>query len=343
MNIAVLGAGSWSIALSALLYKKGHSLSMWEYSAKDTAMLIEKREHPIKLPGIHIPQEILITNSMPEAVANAGAIVCAVPSQTMRATMKALVATVDASKLAAIKSWIIVSKGIEIDTLCLMTDVLMQEVPGLTTDKIVVLSGPSHAEEVSRNIPTTIVAASTDHEHAVRIQEAFSTETFRIYTDDDVVGVELAASIKNVIAVAAGICDGLGFGDNSKGAILTRGMVEMTRLGKKMGAHEQTFAGLAGIGDLITTCISKHSRNRKVGELIASGLTLTQALAQMTMVAEGVESTKSVYQLARKYDIEMPITTQVYLALFEGKNAKLAARDLMTRESRPEKESSDRT
>ncbi|MBN1127541.1 MAG: NAD(P)-dependent glycerol-3-phosphate dehydrogenase, partial [Chitinispirillaceae bacterium] len=217
-----------------------------------------------------------------------------------------------------------------------MSDVLIEEVPALAIDRIVALSGPSHAEEVSRNIPTTVVAASENAGLAMRIQEAFSTESFRVYTNPDLRGVELSGSVKNVIAIAAGMCDGLGFGDNTKGALLTRGIAEMMRLGHKLGAQPATFSGLAGIGDLITTCISRHSRNRKMGELIASGLTREQALGQMTMVAEGVETTRSVYQLAQKNGIEMPITQEVYKTLFENKNARAAARDLMGRESKPE-------
>ena len=198
------------------------------------------------------------------------------------------------------------------------------------------LSGPSHAEEVSRDIPTTVVAASENQTLALRVQKAFSTETFRVYTNPDMRGVELAGSVKNVIAIAAGMCDGLGFGDNTKGALLTRGIAEMMRLGKNSALKPSTFSGLAGIGDLITTCMSRHSRNRKMGELIASGLTLEEALGKMTMVAEGVETTKSVYALAKKLDIEMPITQEVYKTLFEGKNVRLAARELMIRESKPE-------
>jgi glycerol-3-phosphate dehydrogenase (NAD(P)+) len=239
--------------------------------------------------------------------------------------------------IGAVAGWIIASKGIECGTLKLMTEVLAEELPGLSSDKLVVLSGPSHAEEVSRGIPTTVVAASENLVLAERIQKEFSTETFRIYTNTDPRGVELAASVKNVIALAAGICDGLGLGDNTKGALLTRGMAEIVRLGHAMGAEEQTFFGLAGVGDLITTCISRHSRNRNMGELIASGLTLQQALAKMVMVAEGVETAKSTYALAQRYNIEMPITTEVYKTLFEGKPVKEAVRDLMQRESKPER------
>jgi len=336
VKVGILGAGSWAIALSVLLHNRNHKISMWEFNKNDADMLRSKREHPVKLPGIKLPEDIFITNDIETVVKDSEYIICAVPSQTMRSTMKLLVKSVGENDLEKIMGWVMVAKGIEIESLCLMTDVLLEEIPGLVTDKIVALSGPSHAEEVSREIPSTIVAASDNHDLAVLIQEKFSTESFRIYTSSDMRGVELAGSIKNVIAVAAGICDGLGFGDNTKGALLTRGIAEMMRLGRKMGAQEATFSGLAGIGDLITTCISKHSRNRQMGELIASGLTLEQALKKMTMVAEGVQTTKSAYLLSEKLDIEMPITREVYKTLFEGKNAKIATRDLMVRELKPE-------
>jgi glycerol-3-phosphate dehydrogenase (NAD(P)+) len=337
MHIGILGAGSWAIALAVLLQKRGHTICMWEYNPDDVRMLNEKREHTVKLPGIHIPDEITITNDITQPFIDAPLIICAVPAQTVRATMERVTKSLSQSARNAVRGWIIVSKGIECGTLSLLSDVLIDTLPGLTYDKIVVLSGPSHAEEVSRNIPTTVVAASLNNELAVEIQKEFSNETFRIYTNNDVTGVELCASVKNVIALAAGICDGLGFGDNTKGALLTRGMVEMARLGKRLGADEMTFSGLAGFGDLVTTCISRHSRNRKVGELIASGLNLEQTLAKMTMVAEGVETAKSVYNLASKFDIDMPITTEVYKALFEGKSPIDAVKDLMIRQFKPER------
>jgi len=336
VKIGILGAGSWGIGLSVMLNRKGHSVTMWEFSKTDADMLRTKREHSVKLPGIIIPDSVVITNSIAEAVVGSRLVVCVVPAQTMRATIKSAVATVKPDQLSSVNGWVIASKGIECGTLSLMTDVLLQEIPGLPRSKAVVLSGPSHAEEVSRDVPTAVVAASEDNALATLVQNEFATESFRIYTNNDVVGVELAASVKNVIAVAAGICDGLGFGDNTKGAILTRGMVEIARLGKKMGANHLTLYGLAGIGDLITTCMSRHSRNRRIGELIGSGLTLQEALGRMTMVAEGVETTRSVYALAKKHGIEMPITTEVYNTLFDGKSSKAAARDLMTREFKPE-------
>ncbi len=320
-----------------MLHKRGdHTIRVWEFNPRDADMLREKREHPIKLPGIRIPDAVEIDNDICATITPADCIICAVPSQTMRSTMKRIVAQVPQDIIDRVQSWVIVAKGIETGTLKLMSEILLEEVPGLHPSKVVVLSGPSLASEVSRELPTTVVAASEDIGCATKIQEAFSTKTFRIYTNTDVRGVELAGSVKNVIALAAGICDGLGLGDNTKGALMTRGIAEIMRLGKKLGAQESTFSGLAGIGDLITTCISKHSRNRHMGELIASGLTLDEALGKMTMVAEGVETTRSAYDLSCKYGIEMPITHEVYRTLFEGKSAKNAAKDLMVRESKPE-------
>jgi len=336
LNIGVLGAGSWGIALAVLLHKKGHKLCMWEYSAEAADFLAKNRELPSKLPGIIIPQDIEITNDISKMIDMAELVLCVVPSQTMRQTLKTVVKESSPASIAKVQGWIMASKGIETGTLKLMTDVLADEIPGLGVDKMAVLSGPSHAEEVSRDMPTTVVAASENMKLAELIQEQFSTDYFRLYTNDDMRGVELAASIKNVIALAAGITDGMGFGDNTKGAIMTRGIAEMMRLGRKMGARDSTFSGLAGIGDLITTCISRHSRNRRMGELLAQGLTLDQALERMTMVAEGVQTTRSAYELAKKIGIEMPITTELYKMLFENKPAKEAVRDLMMRETKPE-------
>ncbi len=337
MNIGILGAGSWAISLAVMLNKRNHNVCMWEFDSNEAKMLQENREHPIKLPGIIIPKDIEISDNIMDAFISTDYIICAVPAQTFRTTMRTLIKAVEPILIDSIKCWIIVSKGIECSTLSLLSEIIINELPGITGDKIVVLSGPSHAEEVSRDIPTTVVAASTNNDLAVEIQNQFSTESFRVYTNNDVKGVELCASVKNVIALAAGISDGLGFGDNTKGALLTRGMVEMARLGKEMGANEMTFSGLAGIGDLVTTCISKYSRNRKIGELIASGLNLEDALKRMTMVAEGVETTKSIYQLAQKYNISMPITTEVYKTLFEGKSPRDAVNSLMSRQFKPER------
>lgn len=337
IKIGILGAGSWAIALAALLSKKNYSICLWEYNADDALMLQRKREHTSKLPGVKIAKHIKISNCIQDAFDGTDYVIIAVPAQTVRHTMQLIADTVHRSWIDSVSGWVVVSKGIECTTLRLLTEVIKELIPSLSDQKIVVLSGPSHAEEVSRDIPTTVVAASINNDLALDIQNGFSTETFRIYTNNDVVGVELCAGVKNVIAIAAGISDGLGFGDNTKGALLTRGMVEMARLGMKMGADEMTFSGLAGFGDLVTTCISKHSRNRNLGELIGQGYTLEDALKKMTMVAEGVETTKSVYHLAQKMDIEMPITAEVYKTLFEGKSPMIAVRDLMLRQFKPER------
>ncbi len=337
MKIGILGAGSWALALSVLLESKKHDVTLWEHDQKSIDLILEHREHPIKLPGVHVPESVVISNKMADAIVGAELVVIAVPAQFVRMTMKAIVAAIVPEDISAVTGWVIVAKGIENGTNALLTEVITQEVPQISMAQIGVLSGPSHAEEVGRKIPTTVVAASENIELASIMQEAFTTETFRVYTNTDIVGVELAGSVKNVIALAAGACDGLGFGDNTKGALLTRGMVEMARLGRVMGANEHTFSGLAGFGDLITTCFSKHSRNRKMGELLASGLSLEDALKRMTMVAEGVTTAKSVYDLSVKLDIDMPITTEIYRVIYEGKNAKQAVMDLMTRESKPER------
>lgn len=337
MRIGVLGAGSWGVALSVLLHRRRHCVTMWEFDAAAAAELRRKHELTRKLPGILIPEDILITNDIRACIEGADIVVCVVPAQTMRATMELLVSVTAPEIRDTIKGWVIATKGIESDSLNLMTDVASEVVPEIDEEKLVVLSGPSHAEEVSRGIPTTVVAASENEALAVTVQGYFSTEWFRIYSNDDVKGVELGGSVKNVIAVAAGICDGLGFGDNTKGALITRGMVEMMRLGSTMGAREQTFSGLAGMGDLVTTCMSRHSRNRRFGELIGKGYRLEKALEQMSMVAEGVDTTRAVYRLARRQGIEMPITTEVYRTLFENKPPLEATRDLMSREAKPER------
>jgi len=338
MKIAVLGAGSWGIGLAALLHSRGHDICLWEFDPAEAERLRRTREHPLKLPGVFLSETIVVTNAVREAVTFGEAIVCAVPAQSMRGAIRQAAGSVGAVELAAIKAWVIVAKGIEYKTMSLMSDVVLQEVPGLGADRVVVLSGPSLATEVARHVPTTVVAASASELLARMVQSEFATETFRIYTNDDVVGVELAGSLKNIIAVAAGICDGLGLGDNTKGALLTRGLVEMIRLGRVLGAKPETFYGLAGMGDLVATCISHHSRNHRFGELIGSGLTMQDALRQMVMVAEGVETTRAAMQLAKKHDLYMPITEQVYLTLFEGKPAREAARDLMSREQKAERQ-----
>lgn len=333
MKVTVLGAGSWGTALAVLLHEKGYDVAMWEFFPEAAAELIERRENIRMLPGIHIPEPVVITNDMAEALSHAEIMVFVVPTTAIRSTARQAAPLIDSSPLV-----VNAAKGIEQGTTARISEILSEELPEGFADNTVTLSGPSHAEEVSRKIPTTIVAASSDQEAAEMAQRVFSTETLRVYTNQDQVGVELAGSLKNIIAVAAGILDGLGFGDNTKGALITRGLAEISRLGIVLGANPLTFAGLSGMGDLITTCISKYSRNRHLGEQIGRGKTLDEALSEMVMVVEGVNTVISGRELAMKVGVEMPITQAMYEVLFEGKNPKEAALELMTRQLKPELE-----
>jgi glycerol-3-phosphate dehydrogenase (NAD(P)+) len=330
MKIAVLGAGSWGTTIALHLHKNGHKVTLWEFFPDYARTLQVKRENAKFLPGFKIPKDIRITSNIKEAVEEADVIVLAIPSHIMRSVTKLL-------KPFNLRNVLLVSvaKGIENKTFLRMSQVIAQILPS-SKNNIVIFSGPSHAEEVVRNIPTTIVAASRDLKKAERTQKIFMSPSLRVYTNTDVMGVELGGSLKNIIAIACGISDGLGFGDNTKAALMTRGMHEIMRLGVAMGAKPETFAGLTGVGDLITTCISRHSRNRNYGEMLGKGLTPKQALSRMIMVVEGIRTTKSAYALAKKYKIEMPVTEQIYAVLFRGKKAKNAGMDLMTREAKPE-------
>jgi glycerol-3-phosphate dehydrogenase (NAD(P)+) len=328
-RIAVLGAGSWGITLSIVLYDNGHQVKLWEFDSATCEMLNKFREEKKKLPGVILPEKIEVTNDFNAAVSDAEIIICAIPTQFIRKALKPYV------KLLQGKYIVNVSKGIETGTHCRISTILNEEI-SLPLEHYAILSGPSHAEEVSRKIPTTVVAASVNEELSLLVQQLFSTKYFRIYTNKDVVGVELAGSLKNVIAIAAGVIDGLGFGDNTKGALLTRGMVEMTRLGVAMGANKDTFGGLAGMGDLITTCMSRHSRNRFVGEALGRGKKLADILAEMSMVAEGVETCRSAKGLAAEVGVEMPITERMYAVLFSDENPLVSVKSLMERESKPE-------
>ncbi len=331
MNIGVIGAGGWGTALAILLAEKGHDVGLWQFESDQVEGMIRTRENAVYLPGVRIPERVLISGKLSDAVPDREMVVFAVPCQYARSVAR------EAASMLAAKSLVVnVAKGIENETLKRMSEVLLEEIGGLTPDRVATLSGPSHAEEVSRKIPTTVVTASNDRSTAERIQDAFMTPSFRVYTNSDIIGVELGGALKNVIALASGICDGLGFGDNTKGALLTRGLAEMTRLGVTMGGKPETFAGLSGMGDLITTCISKHSRNRYVGEAIAEGRTLEEILDSMVMVAEGVRTTRSVAELSEKLSVEMPICEQMNLVLFEGKPPREAIANLMLRDPRPE-------
>lgn len=333
MNITVLGAGSWGTALSVLLDGRGHRVRAWEFFPEAVEALNRDRENKKMLPGVPIPESILITNDMAEAMEGAEILLFVVPTTAVRPTAEKAAPLVEGSPVVANAG-----KGIERGTGARISQILEEELPDRFAGHTVTLSGPSHAEEVSKGMPTTVVAASPDHDAAETVQRAFSTETLRVYTNIDQVGVELAGSLKNVIAVAAGVLDGLGFGDNSKGALMTRGLAEISRLGKELGADPLTFAGLSGMGDLITTCISRHSRNRNLGEMIGQGLTLDEALSKMVMVAEGVNTVQSATELAARHGVEMPITGAMYQILFEGKRAAEAVQELMTRDLKPELE-----
>jgi glycerol-3-phosphate dehydrogenase (NAD(P)+) len=331
MKISVLGAGGWGTTLGILLHYNGHDVTLWEYRKSYANKLNKKRENVDLLPGIKIPKEINITNKLEESTTDQHLIVLAVPSQFLRGAVKKI-------KFQDLKDTILVSvaKGIEKNTLLTMSQMLKDVHPSLDDEQIGVLSGPSHAEEVAKMIPTTVTAASTSLETAKSIQAAFMTSYFRVYSSTDILGVELGGAFKNVIAIGAGIIDGAGFGDNTKAAIMTRGVAEISRLGLAMGARPETFAGLSGMGDLIVTCMSKHSRNRYVGEQLGKGKKLKQVLKSMEMVAEGVETSRSASQLAKKHSVETPITNEVYKILFEDKDPIKATTDLMTRDMKTE-------
>jgi glycerol-3-phosphate dehydrogenase (NAD(P)+) len=327
----VLGAGGWGTALGLVLAGNGHTVRIWAYEQAEVDNIRRHRENKRFLPGVAIPPEVEADTDLTRLLAGVTLIISATPAQYARGVLRRL-AGCGATPCPVVN----VAKGIENKTLKRMSQVMAEELPVFYHGLLATLSGPSHAEEVSRAIPTAVVAAATNPRVPPVVQQAFMSETFRVYSSEDLVGVELAGSVKNIIAVAAGICDGLGLGDNAKGALLTRGLAEITRLGVAMGAKPATFAGLAGMGDLITTCTSRHSRNRYVGEQIGRGRKLPEILAEMVMVAEGVTTTESVYALGRQYAVEMPITAEVYATLFDGKEAREAVRALMSRPAKPE-------
>lgn len=331
--VAVLGSGTWGLSLACLLHNKGVQVIAWDAFPDYIEELRKESKHP-KLPYLKIPQELKLTSSMDD-VAECRTFVLTVASHAMRTVCEQFRAL---NLELRDRTIVICTKGLEEQSLKPMAEVVLETLGANLEDRVVVLSGPSHAEEVSRNFPTTVVAASADHSTAITVQDLFTTPTFRVYTHDDVLGVELGGSLKNIIAIAAGICDGLGFGDNSRAALITRGLVEMTRLGMAMGAHEDTFSGLAGMGDLIVTAGSHHSRNRNFGEKIASGLSMEQAQHEIGMVVEGIRTCACAVQLAEKYNVDMPITSEVNAMLFKGKDPRKAVRDLMEREPKPESE-----
>jgi glycerol-3-phosphate dehydrogenase (NAD(P)+) len=331
MKVTVLGAGSWGTTLALVLHDNKHEVTLWTYKPEQAELIRSKRENPIFLPGIPIPPEIKVTTDIEAACFNRDMIVAAVPSQFLRSVIERI-AHLNLENTIVCN----VAKGIENNTLMTMSEVLLDVLQHEHKENLAILSGPSHAEEVSKKIPTAVVSASFKLKTAKIVQDAFMTPYFRIYVNEDIRGVELGGAIKNVIAIAAGLSDGAGFGDNTKAAIMTRGVYEVTRLGVKMGAQPRTFAGLSGIGDLIVTCMSRHSRNRHVGEEIGKGRSLDEVVNEMVMVAEGVATTKSVHQLTEKHETEVPIVTEVYKVLFEHKEPYQAMFDLMTRDAKGE-------
>ena len=328
MNIAVLGDGGWGTTLAILLYRKGCHVTLWGAFAEYSEYLDRKRINKKFLPGVRIPKGILITANLSEALDGAQIIILAVPTQYMRQVLKRI--DVQDARGRILLS---VAKGIENATLMRPSQIIKYVLGNV---KVVVLSGPSIASEVAAGLPTTAVVSSNNQGIAKKLQEMLSTKTFRVYTNNDVVGVELGGSLKNIIAIACGASDGLGFGANAKAALLARGLSEMTRLGRRLGAKEKTFAGISGLGDLVTTCISPYSRNRFVGEEVGKGKNIKKVIRKMEMVAEGIDTTKSVYQLSRRYNVDMPITKEVYSILYKHKSPLKAVKDLMRREKKEE-------
>lgn len=328
MKIAVLGAGGWGTALASILSGKHESVVLWAHNPAVAEEINTRRTNETYLPGIVVPDGIVATHDT-EPLAEAGIFVLTVPTQHIRATLSTY--NFPLSNCVVVSG----SKGIEQGTLLRVSEIV-HDVTGVGADRFVALTGPSHAEEAANLVPTTVVAASADTALAEYVQQAFSTPTFRVYSSGDVVGAELGGALKNVIAISAGIIDGLEFGDNTKAALMTRGLVEITRLGVAMGAEPLTFSGLSGLGDLIVTCMSRHSRNRWVGEQIGRGKTLEQVLRETRKVAEGVPTTVSALALSRRYEVEMPIVEQVHEVLFGNKNPREAIHELMLRQFKPE-------
>ncbi len=331
-NIAIIGAGSFGIALAHLLTKNGHAVRIWTRSGERAEQLKLAHGNPDKLPGVILPQEVVYTADMEAALRDASVAVLVVPSIHVRETVLLMKPYLHRDLLL-----VNCAKGIEERTLFTLTGVIRDALGGDTL-QLAALSGPSHAEEVGRDLPTAIVAASEDMSVSARVQEIFMSPVFRVYTGSDLLGVELGGSLKNVIALAAGVADGQGYGDNTKAAMITRGIAEITRLGVAMGAEAGTFYGLTGIGDLIVTCASMHSRNRRAGILIGQGMSAEEACAEVKMVVEGVHCARAAQLLAEKYGVSMPIISEVCHVLFDGKSPADAVADLMLRDKKAEQE-----
>ena len=332
-NISVLGAGSWGLGLALLLNNNGHNVTVWSVLNDEVVMLQTEREHKRCLPGVRIPDSITISGDTANVINNADVLVLAVASPYTRSTAKLIAPFVKEGQII-----VNVAKGVEEHTLLTLCQIVEEEIPQA---KVAVLSGPSHAEEVSRGIPTTCVIGAHEKNTAEYLQNIFMSDVFRVYTSPDMLGICIGGALKNVIALAAGIADGLGYGDNTKAALITRGNAEITRLGVAMGANPHTFSGLSGIGDLIVTCASMHSRNRRAGILIGKGYTKDQAMEEVQLVVEGVFSAKAALELSKKYNIEMPIVEQVNKVLFEDKPAAEAVKELMLRDKKIEIDNSE--
>ena len=336
-EIGIIGAGSWGIALAYLLSKNGHKVVVWSRSESSVEKLRSYHGNEEKLPGVKLDESVEFTSDEEYAVKDKDIIVLVIPSAHMRETVKKIapfIQPTDEHKQIIVNC----TKGIEESTLMVMSDVILEEIPG---SQVCVLSGPSHAEEVGKGLPTTIVVGAFDKETARYVQNVFMSNVFRVYISPDMLGIEIGAALKNVIALAAGMADGYGLGDNAKAALITRGIAEIGRLGMAMGGKFETFSGLSGIGDLIVTCASMHSRNRRAGILIGQGKSMQEAMDEVKMVVEGVYSAKAALELAKKYEVEMPIVETVNEILFEGKAPSDAINDLMLRDKKIESSTLD--
>lgn len=325
-KVAVIGAGSWGTALALVLADNGHEVRLWTQNQERVQEINEKHTNQQYLPNVDLPENIVASDSMEKVLSRLDIVVLAVPTKAIREVLQ-LMKSLRAEPFTVVH----VSKGIEPDTLMRISEMIREELPEDLCRDIVVLSGPSHAEEVSLRHPTTVTVSSENMKAAERIQDIFMNQHFRVYTNPDVVGVEIGGALKNIIALAAGISDGLGYGDNAKAALITRGLAEIARLGAKMGADPLTFSGLTGIGDLIVTCTSVHSRNWRAGNMLGKGQKLQTVLDNMGMVVEGVRTTRAARQLSVKYGVEMPITEALYNVLFKEKEPKAAVDELMAR------------
>lgn len=329
MNVSVLGAGSWGTALALVLARKGIPTLIWGRNREFMQELGERQENGRYLPGASFPDSLEVTSDLEQAVSCRDVLLVVIPSHGFRKVVRQAASFIDPEHLP--KAIISATKGIENSTLCSMTEILEQEMPAGLSGRFAVLSGPSFAREVADSLPTAVTMACADQSLCVRLQDLFSTDSFRVYCNPDTVGVQIGGAVKNVLAIASGISDGMKFGTNTRAALITRGLAEITRMGLKAGANPLTFAGLAGLGDLVLTCTGDLSRNRQVGLRLGRGDSMEEILASMSMVAEGVKTSKSVYQLAQKYNVEMPITEQVYRVIYKGMEPGEAVRELMMR------------